>query len=255
MNTRVGSLPWSAQGGALSSPDRMRLIGQAMLTRLAQLPSRLRRQLGLSDGMARRINPDVICLPDSPAALKAHEHSQHLSAPWLFNHCMRTYVWAAMLAQADRIKFDPELLFVASALHDLGLSTAHSCQEAGCACFAVEGARAAHRFAEQLGWEDERRERMAEAIALHLNVRVGMSQGAEAHLLHAGAAMDVIGARIRQLHTDSIATTLERYPRLDFKHEMASAMQQQAHIRPDSRAAFLRGLGFIRMIRAAPLGE
>lgn len=256
MNRHVGSWHWAAQtNGALRRQDRLCLVGQAMLTRIGQLPERLRRQLGFADAAAARIDLTSIRLPDSSAALRASEHSQQLSAPWLFNHCLRTYVWAAMLAQVDRIKFDSELLFVACALHDLGLTAAHSRQEAGCACFAVEGARAAQRFATQLDWPAERSERLAEAIALHLNVRVGLRQGAEAHLLHEGAALDVIGARIQQLGPQAIASTLERYPRLDIKNELAPAMKQQAHLRPNSRAAFLLGLGFTRMIRAAPLGK
>lgn len=256
MNRQVGSLHWAAQGGgALRRQDRLRLVGQAMLTRIGQLPERLRRQLGFADAAAARIDLTAIRLPDSPAALRASEHSQLLSAPWLFNHCLRTYVWAALLAQVERIEFDSELLFVACALHDLGLTAAHSCQESGCACFAVEGARAAQRFATQLGWQAERSERLAEAISLHLNVRVGLGQGAEAHLLHEGAALDVIGARIHQLGPHAIATTLERYPRLGFKNGLVPAIKQQAHLRPNSRAAFLLDLGFSRMIRAAPLGE
>lgn len=256
MNRDVGSWHWAEQGGgALRRQDHLRLVGQAMLTRIGQLPERLRRQLGFADATAARIDLAAIRLPDSPAALRASEHSQLLSAPWLFNHCIRTYVWAALLAQADRIEFDAELLFIACALHDLGLTAAHSCQEPGCACFAVEGARAAQRFATQLGWPAERSERLAEAISLHLNVRVGLGQGAEAHLLHEGAALDVIGARIGQLGPHAIATTLERYPRLGFKNELVPAIKQQAHLRPNSRAAFLLGLGFSRMIRATPLGD
>ena len=256
MNRHVGSLHWATlTGGALRREDRLRLVAQTMLTRLGQLPERLRRQLGFADATATRLDLTAIRLPDSPAALRASEHSQLLSAPWLFNHCQRTYIWAALLAQVERIEFDAELLFIACTLHDLGLTAAHSCQEPGCACFAVEGARAAQRFVTQLGWPAERSERLAEAISLHLNVRVGLGQGAEAHLLHEGAALDVIGVRIHQLGPRAIATTLERYPRLGFKSQLVPAIKQQARLRPNSRAAFLLGLGFSQMIRTTPLEE
>lgn len=253
MNRGVGGAEWAAQGGALRRQDRIRLMGQALLARVAMLPERLRLQLGFGDSAAHRIDLEAICLPDSPAALRASEHSQQLSAAWLFNHCVRTYVWGALLAQVDRIQFDQELLFVACALHDLGLTATHSCRESGCECFAVEGARAAQRFVTQLDWEAERSDRLAEAISLHLNVRVGLEQGAEAHLLHEGAALDVIGARIRHVGSKSVVSTLERYPRLGFKDEMVMAMQEQSRIRPRSRAAMLVGLGFNHMIRSAPL--
>jgi len=73
------------------------------------------------------------------------------------------------------------------------------------------GARAAEKFAAEIGWENERRERLGEAILLHLNVRVGLRYGPEAHLLHEGAALDVIGARIRELHSATVESVLRQY--------------------------------------------
>jgi len=40
-----------------------------------------------------------------------------------------------------------------------------------------------------------------------------------------------------------------------FKQEMSAAMKEQARERPHSRAAFLVGLGFVGMIRSAPLED
>jgi hypothetical protein len=44
------------------------------------------------------------------------------------------------------VAHDPELLYLACVLHDLGLTSAHDGHDAKAACFAVEGARAAHRL-------------------------------------------------------------------------------------------------------------
>lgn len=41
--------------------------------------------------------------------------------------------------------------------------------------------------------------RLAEGIALHMNVRVRVTQGVEAHLLNAGAALDGVGLRLAEL--------------------------------------------------------
>ena len=89
---------------------------------------------------------------------------------------MRTYLWGAMLAQVNDIKFDEELFFTASVLHDLGLTSTHLCQDASCSCFAVEGARAARRFVSTHAWSNQRSDQLAEAISLHLNVRVGLGR-------------------------------------------------------------------------------
>lgn len=142
-----------------------------------------------------------------------------------------------------------------SILHDLGLTEAHNHKETGCQCFAVEGARAAETFAQGLGWSEERCTQLADAISLHLNVRVGLEHGAEAHLLHEGAALDVIGARIHEIHPSTRDQLLTAYPRHGFKAEMSKAMKEQAKRRPQSRAAFLTGIGFIGMIRSAPFAD
>lgn len=247
----VGINAWAALGGRLRRQDRMRLMSQALLTRLAALPNRLQRGLGFEPARLRHVDVQAIGLPDSRVAVQASELTSALSEPWLFNHCMRTYLWGAMLAQVNDLKFDKELFFTASVLHDLGLTNAHQCQGASCSCFAVEGARAARRFVSTQGWSNQRCDQLAEAISLHLNVRVGLGHGAEAHLLHAGAALDVIGARARQLDADAIRHVLGAYPKLSFKTDMAEAMKTQARVRPESRAAFLVGLGFIGLLRAA----
>ncbi len=248
----VGANAWSTLGGQLRRQDRMRLMGQAMLTRLVALPGRFQRGLGFEPARLRHVDLEAVRLPDSRVAVSASDLALSLSEPWLFNHCMRTYLWGAMLAQVNDIKFDDELFFTASVLHDLGLTSAHSCHDASCSCFAVEGARAARSFATTQGWSNQRCDQLAEAISLHLNVRVGVSHGAEAHLLHAGTSLDLIGARIRQLGAENVTRVLDAYPRLNFKSDIAEAMKGQASARPASRAAFLVRLGVIGMLRSAP---
>lgn len=246
----VGTNAWAALGGQLRRQDRLRLMGQALLTRLAALPNRLQRGLGFEPARLRHVDVQAICLPDSRISVQASELASELCEPWLFNHSIRTYLWGAMLAQVNRIKFDDELFFTASVLHDLGLTSRHLCQDASCSCFAVEGARAARQFVSKEGWSNQRCDQLAEAISLHLNVRVGLQHGAEAHLLHAGASLDIIGARARQLDADAVSHVLGLYPKLSFKTDMTDAMKNQARVRPTSRAAFLVGLGFIGLLRA-----
>ncbi|TXI46398.1 MAG: phosphohydrolase [Lysobacter sp.] len=243
-----------AWDGALDRRARFGLIARAVAARIASLSARWRRCEGVADTAVDRLDPDAIAIPDSIAAARAVEHAQALSEPWLFHHCLRTYAWSALLAQSDRVRYDRELLFVASALHDLGLTDAHAGHAPDCACFAIEGARAAHRFAsDTIGWERERCDRLADAIALHLNVSVAAEHGPEAHLLNAGAAFDVVGLRMREIAATARADVLSRYPRLQFSTRMAAAMKTQAIARPHSRAAALVGLGFPGMIRSNPL--
>ena len=248
-HTGLGSWAWSQRGGNLRQRERVQLMAQALISRMAALPPVWRKKLGWHEAQALRLDVSALRLPDSPFARSACEHASALSPPWLLNHCLRTYVWGSLLGQLHQIPLDEELFFSACVLHDLGLVHAHNGADATCSCFAVEGARAAHTFAEQHQQSAERCDRLAQAISLHLNVRVGLEHGAEAHLLHEGTTLDMIGARARELHPDTRRAVHARYPRLDLAAQMTAAMHDQAGRRPQSRASFLVGLGFNAMVK------
>ncbi len=224
-------------------------MAQAMLFRLER---RLRPQ---------RTSPfsfDVasIRIPDSAVCLAASELLASVSEPWLVNHCLRTFLWAAILGKSERCVYDEELLYVSSALHDLGLTDAGAALSTAPAdCFAVDGAFAAEMFLSRQGVIDARTAIIAEAIALHLNVRVPLADGVEAHLLHAGAGFDVIGARYGAVAEGTRNAVVQLHPRLDMKSCLVPLMKRQSNARPSSRAAFLCGHGLISMIRHSPFAE
>lgn len=225
-------------------------MAQVMLVRLNLFLRRQERAPFLVDIASLRI-------PDSPVCASAVELSVSVSEPWLANHCLRTYLWAAIVGAKERRAFDEELLFVASLLHDLGLTDAGSGFSIPAAdCFAVEGAFAAAAFLERQGDDDAgRRGRVAEAISLHLNVRVAPDLGVEAYLLHEGAAMDVVGARIDEVDEGTRNQVLARHPRVEMKAGLIAAMKHQSQVRPRSRAALLCRHGFISMIRRSPFAS
>lgn len=237
----VGTLAWARRrGGRLTAIDRMTLLAQALL-------ARMRRE---GDEAAFAIELDAIPLPDTALALAASELVATTSDAWLVNHCLRTYLWGAIVGTKERRPFDAEVLFVAALLHDLGLTQAGSAS-----CFAVDGAFAADAFLQQHHVAAPRRRAIAEAISLHLNVQVPPARGLEAHLLHEGAAMDVIGARLREVHETTRDHVLARHPRLEMKETLVAAIKEQSRTRPDSRAAFLCSHGFITLIRRAPFSS
>lgn len=253
---RVGTLAWANEtGGALRIRDRLRLIVDSLpfLLDLLPLPTRRGARLDL-DSLAGIELPDRP--PDSRTAREAEEHCRELSSESLFNHCLRTYVWGALLGRRDRLRWDDELLYVTSLLHDLGLTPAHDGREPGIHCFAVEGAHAADAFLADAGWEEGRRDRVAEAIVLHNNAQVPLAYGPEAHLLARGAAYDVVGRSFRAIPTELRDRELERHPRRGFTAEMERHMREQARKRPRSRPAFfIRYGGFGRMIARAPFSD
>lgn len=254
-NPQIGSIKWAhMSGGSLRKNERLRLLTQAILLRLVNMSARSLRKFGLSRTEAACIDLNSIRVPDSRAARDAFELCTETSPTFLVNHCVRTYLWGALLARHKKLHYDEELFYVASLLHDLGLTEV--CRQNGsCGCFAAHGAQVAQRFSQAHQWPESRQHTLADAICLHLNPRVPKTQGMEAHLLHEGASLDVIGARFNEIHLRTRTEVLERYPRTGFKDGMSSLMKDEAKSRSESRAGFLVDLGMNRMIRAAPFDD
>jgi hypothetical protein len=256
MSATIGSREWARRtGGRLSRADRFAMIRQGVALQLSLLAGRLGRALGKG---AARLDLDLsaVRIPDSSAARASEALCREASSPALANHCDRAYLWGALLAQAGRIRYDEELLYVACQLHDLGLTDRFFGVHPGVHCFAVEGALAAEEWATAQGWEEDRRGRLAEALTLHLNVRVALAQGPEAHLLHESTSLDVTGLRAREIARGLRRQVVDRHPRLAFKREIDALAQAQRRARPGCRIDFLyRVLGFGTLVAHAPFDE
>lgn len=247
MSRTVGTWDWAqATHGRLTRRDRATLIRQGVLARLSRLPGP--RREGIYEAALALPDP-----PDSALARDADELVRELSTPALYGHCLRTWAFAALFAKRDRSAHDPELLYLACVMHDLGLTDAHDGRDPSAACFAVEGARAAHDFVSARGEPDERARTVAGAIALHLNISVPERLGAEAALLSKGVMLDVVGRRLDQLSKAVVARVVERWPRDGSGAALLEATTRQAERRPDSRAALLHRLGFTALVTANPL--
>jgi hypothetical protein len=253
----IGTLGWSeATGGRLTFGERLTLLADAVRLQLRVLPAQLRWKLGLAADYISGLDVVAIRGPDSAAARMAEEHCREVSAPYLVNHCLRAYVWARLLAAHRGLRPDEELLYVASLLHDLGLTPAYASGPTEAPCFAVRGAAAARSLVRRAGWTAESERRLAEAITLHVNVDVGLEHGLEAHLLNAGTALDVTGLRYWELGSSSAAAVLERFPRLGMKQAIWAAWDSEARRHPDCRGQFLnRYLQFGARVRGAPFPD
>jgi hypothetical protein len=246
--TTVGTWAWAARtDGRLRRRDRAELLRQGVVARLSRLPAPLRR--AVVDGRSLTV-PDP---PDSSVARAAEERLRELSDPPLVGHCLRTWAFAALFAQRDGVEHDAELLYLACLLHDLGLTGAHDGRDPTAACFAVEGARAAHMLLREHGEPENRARTVAEAISLHLNIAVPARLGAEASLLSRGVSLDVVGRRLGRLNPAAVTDVIARWPRDGSGELLVSATRRQAEARPQSRAAMLHRVGFARLVSANPL--
>ncbi|MEO0857630.1 MAG: HD domain-containing protein [Bacteroidota bacterium] len=251
----VGTLDWAREtGGRLRPSDRLQLVRQAAGFYAGQLSGGLRRCLGLGNAGAH-VDLSAVRVPDSALARATEAHVAAVSPPWLAAHCARSYLWASLLAERDGIAHDAELLYVACLLHDLGLTKQHEGTYDAVHCFAVEGAYAARDLATLQRWDAERRDRLAEAITLHLNVIVEVGRGPEAHLLHEGTAFDAAGIRYNDLDRATRHAVLARHPRAGspgLKDGLVPALKRQCCSRPGSRTALLCLGGFARQVRKSP---
>lgn len=242
-------IPWSRRDGRLSLADRWALALSAVRTRLASRREAHPPPLGLDPRALDSIAP-----PQDARSQATLTWAAEVQPAWLLQHALRTYAWARLLALGGGHAHDAALLYAASLLHDLGLTPIAA--EPGHGCFAVRGAKAAERFLESAGASPQHVHGVACAIALHLDVRVGAEQGIEAHLLNAGAGLDVVGRRSRELAPALKQAVLARHPRLGMKAALCACMRREVGNAPDTRMGLYVGrFGFLDLIEKAPFDE
>jgi HD superfamily phosphodiesterase len=71
-----------------------------------------------------------ITVIDTPLIARAMDYARLHSEPYLFNHAVRSWLFAVRLAQLQGVSHDPEVVAVGTLLHDLGLTTASPVQSA-----------------------------------------------------------------------------------------------------------------------------
>jgi hypothetical protein len=161
-----------------------------------------------------------LAIPDSALAKEATDLLREHSTDLLINHSMRVYLFAAEQGRQQKLRFDPELLYVAAAFHDFGLIKKFSSQDER---FEVDGANLArqflttHRFPEEQVWT------AWEAIALHTTPGIPQHMQPEVALLNSGVLLDVLGKGFDQFPSDLRDAIVARYPRKNFKKDFLQA--------------------------------
>jgi len=167
---------------------------------------------------------------DTPVVERALCFAQANHEPWLFNHVMRSWLFATVLGKRDGLACDPEVLAVITLLHDLGLAEAFQ----GTARFEVEGANAARDFAHGAGFDARRCQLVWDGVALNSTPSIARYKEAEVALSQRGVGVDWGGWEHESIAPAQMAAILAEFPRLDMKRCFSQAVCGIAHARPET---------------------
>lgn len=182
-----------------------------------------------------------VSVPDSPLITEAIAYAQRLSEPYLFNHAMRSWLFAAKIGQVKGIECDDEVVAVGAILHDIGLTPAI----AGANRFEVNGANAARAFINEHGLSDRRAQLVWDLVALNSTASIALHKEPEVALGTMGIGLDYGGFGFEAMIPPAeMAQILTAFPRLKMKQSFAATCRHLVEARPETSSDnFLRDFG------------
>src|SRR5262245_11196378 len=172
----------------------------------------------LSSGTSRVLAG--ITVPDTPVITLALERARSDSEAYLFNHAVRSWLFAARIAQLRSIAHDGEVLAVGTLLHDLTLTKDFK----GPRRFEVEAADIARAFVREQGFDDRRAQLIWDSVALNSTPSISSFKETEVALCNAGIGLDWAGWQYDQFPSEEMTVILDAYPRLDMKRSFTESV-------------------------------
>ena len=179
-------------------------------------------------------------IPDAPPIAAAIEYAKRVSEPYLFNHAMRSWLFAELIGRVKGIEVDREVLAIGTILHDIGLTSAVS----GSQRFEVNGADAARAFVKAHGLSDRRAQLIWDLVALNSTPSLALHKEPEVAVGTMGIGLDYGGFGLAALPTVDIDRILAAFPRLRMKDRFSEACCRIVKERPETtQDNFLRDFG------------
>ena len=174
-----------------------------------------------------------ILLPNTPATAAAARYARDTCPDFLFNHCMRTFLFGAVAMTHHKVDYSFEDAFIAATLHDLGLVQKLASADRS---FEMDGANLAAQFARANGIKAGDSEEIWWAVALH-DGRFSMAEhrGGVAMLVSMGAGSDVIGPDADMIDSKRTAEIVAAFPRLGFKNRFSALLTEHCRRKPLSQ--------------------
>ena len=181
-----------------------------------------------------------MAVPDSPLITAVLEYAHHLYEPYLFNHAMRSWLFAAKIGQLKRIDCDLEVLAIGTILHDIGLTAGVS----GPNRFEVNGAAATLSFVKERGVSGRRAQLIWDLVALNSTPSIALHKEPEVALGTMGIGLDYGGFGFEVVPSADMADILEAFPRLKMKTRFAETCCRLVAANPETSSDnFLRDFG------------
>jgi hypothetical protein len=143
---------------------------------------------------------------------------------------MRSWLFAARIAQLKGNEHDAEVVAVGTLLHDITLNA----RFAGPRRFEVEGADLARTFATEVGFDKRRAQLIWDSVALNSTPSIGLYKESEVALCTAGVCLDVVGLQYDLIPPDEMRTIVREFPRLGMKARMARCFCHIARSHPET---------------------
>jgi hypothetical protein len=181
-----------------------------------------------------------VSVPDGPLITAVIEYAQRLSEPFLFNHAMRSWLFAEAIGRIKDIDYDREVVAIGTILHDIGLTASVS----GPNRFEVNGADAALSFIKGRGISDRRAQLIWDTVALNSTPSLALHKEPEVAVATMGIGLDYGGFGIEALPTADVERILNVFPRLRMKQQFAETCCRLVTNKPEtSHDNFLRDFG------------
>jgi len=158
-----------------------------------------------------------ITIPDSAIANHAAELLLEHGTEFIYNHSLRVFIFSSLNGERKQLKYDPELLYVSSIFHDLGLTPHYSSPDKR---FEVDGANAARDFLTSYGLPKDQLQLVWDTIALHTTIGVAEYKEPEVALMYSGVGLDVMGEGYENLSDANREEIITAFPRNDFKKKI-----------------------------------
>jgi hypothetical protein len=181
-----------------------------------------------------------VSIPDSPLITQVLEYAQTLYEPYLFNHAVRSWLFAAKIGQLKALDCDLEVVAAGTILHDIGLTASVP----GATRFEVNGAAAAVAFVRERGLSDRRAQLVWDLVALNSTPSIALHKETEVALGTMGIGLDYGGFGVERLPPADLARILGAFPRLAMKARFAEACCRLVTAKPETSSDnFLRDFG------------